>query len=345
MEIVKFEDGQLINPAYVIIDGVQHEIIPAVYEGNTPLSSYNLNRMQEKILEDGIVVSPTEPTTNRRKVWMQKGKNLFNNNNLRVVSAWQANCSIDVNKKITAQCTGTSGVSYARINSIFLKAGTYTFSATITGQLQSIRAYKSNETMITSFNTSTGSFTVEEDCYVFFQFYIWVSTSNSIAIENIQIEQGEEATDYEAYANPTIYVKNDNDVYEEFIKKEDNKDIYSTEETKTNKVWINGKPIYRKVLSFITDSETYIMKTVNIGVENIDLCFIGSMSVIISGNSADNSLYMVNTVRANSDTALGSGAHNWFRINANKKQVAYVVSNLTASSQCYLELYYTKTTD
>ena len=28
------------------------------------------------------------------------------------------------------------------------------------------------------------------------------------------------------------------------------KDIYSTTETKTNKVWIDGKPIYRKVIDF-----------------------------------------------------------------------------------------------
>lgn len=140
-----------------------------------------------------------------------------------------------------------------------------------------------------------------------------------------------------------IYLGNDK-VAGGISEQEDN-DIYSTQETKTDKVWIDGKPIYRKVLSFITDSETYTMKVVNIGVENIDLCFIGPMSVIISSNSADKSLYMVNAVRPNSDTALGFGGNNWFRINANKKMVAYVVGELCASSQCYLELYYTKTTD
>jgi len=140
-----------------------------------------------------------------------------------------------------------------------------------------------------------------------------------------------------------IYLGNDK-VAGGISKQEDN-DVYSTEEIKTNKVWIDGKPIYQKVLSFITDAETYKMKVVDIGVENIDLCFIGPMSVIISSNSADKSLYMVNATRANSDTAIGSAAHNWFRINANKKSVAYVVGSLVASSQCYLELYYTKTTD
>ena len=31
-------------------------------------------------------------------------------------------------------------------------------------------------------------------------------------------------------------------------------ETYSTDETKTNKVWIDGKPIYRKIISFTTTS-------------------------------------------------------------------------------------------
>ena len=50
MEIVKFEDGQLIRAAYVRIDHVEHEVTPSEYSGNTPLSSYNLNRMQRNLL-------------------------------------------------------------------------------------------------------------------------------------------------------------------------------------------------------------------------------------------------------------------------------------------------------
>lgn len=30
------------------------------------------------------------------------------------------------------------------------------------------------------------------------------------------------------------------------------KDVYSTDEVKTNKIWIDGKPIYRKVITFTT---------------------------------------------------------------------------------------------
>lgn len=52
----------------------------------------------------------------------------------------------------------------------------------------------------------------------------------------------------------SIYVRNSNGVYEEFIKKSE--DIYTKEETKTNKVWINGKPIYRKVITASINANT-----------------------------------------------------------------------------------------
>lgn len=53
MEKINFEDGIVLSPAKVIIDEINHEVIPAVYKGNTPLSAFNLNKMQENI-ETGI---------------------------------------------------------------------------------------------------------------------------------------------------------------------------------------------------------------------------------------------------------------------------------------------------
>ena len=41
--MVEWQDGTLVTPAYVNEDGT---ITPAVYEGVTPLSAYNLNKMQ-----------------------------------------------------------------------------------------------------------------------------------------------------------------------------------------------------------------------------------------------------------------------------------------------------------
>ena len=50
MQIVEFENGTKTQNAYVEIDGVRHEVTPAVYTGNTPLSAYNINRAQKNLL-------------------------------------------------------------------------------------------------------------------------------------------------------------------------------------------------------------------------------------------------------------------------------------------------------
>ena len=44
---------------------------------------------------------------------------------------------------------------------------------------------------------------------------------------------------------------------------DDSYDIYSTDEVKTNKIWIDGRPIYRKVYTFNT------ITTLDIGTSNI----------------------------------------------------------------------------
>lgn len=50
MEILEFEDGQLEEQAYVEIDGVKYNVTPAKYTGKTPLSSFNLNKMQKRLI-------------------------------------------------------------------------------------------------------------------------------------------------------------------------------------------------------------------------------------------------------------------------------------------------------
>lgn len=52
MEKINFEDGKLLRAGYVEIDGVKHQITEAEYEGNTPLSSFVLNKMQDNIETD-----------------------------------------------------------------------------------------------------------------------------------------------------------------------------------------------------------------------------------------------------------------------------------------------------
>lgn len=52
-----------------------------------------------------------------------------------------------------------------------------------------------------------------------------------------------------------------------------NAEIYSTEEVKTNKIWINGKPIYRKVL---TGTKNAGWTDIDISAINYDTIFINN---------------------------------------------------------------------
>ena len=45
--MIKFKDGELVTPAKVNEDG---SITPAVYSGETPISAYILNKMQDELL-------------------------------------------------------------------------------------------------------------------------------------------------------------------------------------------------------------------------------------------------------------------------------------------------------
>lgn len=51
MNKIPFEDGQKVTDAYVTINEQNHIVHPAVWQGNTPLSSLNLNNMQKNIEE------------------------------------------------------------------------------------------------------------------------------------------------------------------------------------------------------------------------------------------------------------------------------------------------------
>ena len=49
----------------------------------------------------------------------------------------------------------------------------------------------------------------------------------------------------------------------------DESEVYSTSEVKTNKVWIDGKPIYRKVISFTTTISSNTLFTLAHNISNL----------------------------------------------------------------------------
>lgn len=218
---------------------------------------------EKNLLGDRVVVSPTEPIgDNRKKVWFQKGKNLFNINDI-VTSAY-----IETNGLI-----GNSAVSNI---SGFIKVskGNLTLSYEYTTLLNvGTRAYVfyDNNKSVLSGGTYLNSnkitkLSCPQDGYVRFSY--------DKNVNNIQLEYGDDETAYEAYIEPKIFIKDDNNIYEEFIKKQE--EIYSTDKVKIG-TWTNGAVLYRKVifnsLPKVTTDGTYVTKTVPIG-ENINFGFV-----------------------------------------------------------------------
>lgn len=51
MNKIPFEDGQKVTDAYVTIDGQNYTVHPAVYEGPTPFTAQNINKLQSNVEE------------------------------------------------------------------------------------------------------------------------------------------------------------------------------------------------------------------------------------------------------------------------------------------------------
>lgn len=111
-------------------------------------------------------------------------------------------------------------------------------------------------------------------------------------------------------------------------------DVYSTSEVKTNKVWINGKPIYRKVIQ--TNVDNNINATIPYYISNVDCMWINNTQSVILG----------------SGEALGVnwyyGAEDFCRtwINFNQSSIRFRCASKTIGSRpTYIVLEYTKSTD
>lgn len=213
-----------------------------VYSDNVDLSKYQeevntqineVNTQITNIEQEGIIVSPTEPTENRRKVWLQKGKNLFDklshiefNDGYR---SWQ-----DGKKRAVANFCGLKIPVYENTQYV-------TSSDIIYTEISNLCFFDKNMNFISgyTFNTEDRSFITPSSCA-----YITIAILNTY--DYFQLQQGSTATEYEEYVEPKTYILNDNNVYEEFMKKEE--EIYSTNEQVIGK-WIDGKTLYRKVIN------------------------------------------------------------------------------------------------
>ena len=223
-------------------------MIDFVNNSEPDLTAENLNKLQQDI---GTVVSATEPQGNERlKVWMQKGKNLFDGN-------YKSGYGYD-------NSTGnviTLSTVYSNQSIITVPYGATKLILSKNGEGKNTRFffYDKNKTFLSSIVNNDGAVTIPENAR-YFNFQVGMNTVNN-DFTKIQVET-ENLTSYEAYVEPKIYVLNNNDVYEEFISKEDTLDKYSTAEQKIG-TWIDGKTIYRKVINLgnLPNNTTKTVKT------------------------------------------------------------------------------------
>lgn len=104
------------------------------------------------------------------------------------------------------------------------------------------------------------------------------------------------------------------------------KDIYSKTETKTNKVWVDGKPIYRKVINYVlTDANTW--GYTNHNISNLGVC-INQKTMLFYNN-----------------TYYDAPNDFLIEVNVGKKAVGYYCTNSFAGYGGFTILEYTKTTD
>ncbi len=260
------------------------------------------------INNSSVIVSPTEPIENRRKVWMQKGKNLIG----RIIKGYFLD---------NTGGTFTESTNWFITDYIKIEPNTYYISQGISSAYKAF--YDKNKKFISSDNNSP-SLSPSNAHYV-------VMNGSIAQSSNIMLEQGSIATDYEEYIEPKTYILNDNNVYEEFVKKEEN--IYSTDEQVVGK-WIDGKPLYRKVVTVNAPSQANNSEIIYSLESGCNIRKIDGFIITKTKNK-----YNINTYFTTSDF-IYAYIHNDNRtIYMKIGNTAYIGSTVT------LILEYTKTTD
>lgn len=209
---------------------------------STPLIPSNLDKLND------IKVSPTEPTTNE-KVWIQKGKNLYNPSTMPLKTGLWGN---GTSKTIVTNSNGTFVVVPIRGgNTIAISKAKNTgiYCCTTSNYPSSGVSIIDNWTGTEPLDKLTIN-TSKDARYLFIGLY---------DINKLMVEYNSEATEYEAYVEKAIYVKNDNGMFEEFYKKEE----YTISNTPSH---IGGTNRYK------------LIKNGNVVVLNVDTLWVNSIT-------------------------------------------------------------------
>lgn len=232
MDKIPFEDGVKLKNATVTVNEQEYEVTPAQYEGKTPFSAFNLNKMQNNIENTLVKVSPTEPSS-KADVWLKKGKNLLNLLDCIFIPNRSTASIISKNKsEITLKGTAST-FQYVDLR-FSLEAGTYTLQR----KWELISGAGSNYTGIVSINDVTTSstielgaigknenfktFTIDHDAQI--RLFLYLSANTTLPDEaqvrfyDMQIVKSSTEEEFGEYIEPKVYVKNNNNEYIPFTK-------------------------------------------------------------------------------------------------------------------------------
>lgn len=280
-----------------------------------------------------VYVGAEEPTTGE-KVWFRKGNNYLDISRLTTRTTY----GITFTPTATGiKITGTAQDTYAYGGSVGIdlkKGKTYTLYGSNAGNTLKLEL-KKGTTIITSIKTSNNkiTFTPNDDINLvtFILEGIVKGTAYNYEISNLQIEQGSSATTYNAYVEPNIYIKNSNELYDNFNIK--NEEEYSFTEQVTGK-WIDGKPLYSKTLSLTTPSTTSSTKIADFDKTFIIKKYYGNALIAASNQLLPINFYFTNEYNIATYVVNNSG-----------EIYMKIGSEAYKNQQVTLTIEYTKTTD
>lgn len=214
-----------------------------------------------------VVVSPVKPA--QGKVWIKKGKNLFNKSTAPILNTYVQ----------TSDNTFVGGYAATRSTYIEIEPNT---TYTISKQAgKTFRVATCTDTPVsggkilsTTANHTGTEITITTEANAKYLFINYYNTDNGdtagedVIKDSILIEQGSTATTYEDYIEKEIYVKNDNGVFERFYKEEKIQSITVKGTPDTNGFLVTGLDCNNFIVGISKTSTSGFFAPYNESTEN-----------------------------------------------------------------------------
>jgi hypothetical protein len=273
--------------------------------------------------EKWVSVGATAPTDGR-KVWFEKGKNLFDKSTANLGKG----ISTSTGNLYNDSSLFTTDFIEVKTGGVYYTASGYSTSANRVYGAQ----YDSNKQYIVSIATNADS----KSFYISNASTKYIRLAGLISdIDTYQLEEGPTTSTYEPFIGQSINVDG-----EEWFNS-NNIEKYSTNEIKVG-TWIDEKPIYRKVLTYTLTldnnnynayiSEADLIKSIDALIDFRFFVYNGTLIFVVPNGGGTNSDRDAGIYIQRSYGGIGFQASSYSRNNYNNKTAVVV-------------LEYTKTTD